>query len=161
LANVVNSPANGSLSLLQHAHILDHALAPLARRYAERRALRLPQRARAAAGAGHQAGAAVGQDIERGPFVGEDERIAQRERAHAGRPDEHALGAPRHRRQQGERIEAAIDEQRVAAPDRIERRARLDRVGEREQVARAAQPDQHAAVRQRDAEVHVRSRPRP
>src|SRR5262249_955961 len=62
---------------------------------ADRRALGLPQWACAAAGADDKARAAVRQDVERGPFIGEDERVAQRERAHAGRADEYPFGPPR------------------------------------------------------------------
>ncbi len=139
----------------QDVDILDHPLAPFSRRDVERGALRLPQRTRAAAGADDKPRAAVRQHVERGPFIGEDERIAQRERAHAGRAEQHPLGPSRHRREQRQRIEAAIDEQRIAAPNQIHHRACLDRIGEREEIAGAAKPERYAAVRQRDAEIHV------
>ena len=131
----------------QHTDVLDHPLTPLVRRDAQRRGLRLPERPGAAAGAGHQPGTAVRQDVERGPFVGEDQRIAQRERAHASRPQQHPFGAPGDRGQQRQGIESAIDEQRVPAPDRIHHRRGLDGIRQGEQVARAAKPHQHAAVR--------------
>src|SRR5262249_8711836 len=76
-------------------------------------------------------------------------------RPRGGGPGPPASAPPPHRRKQRQRIEAAVDEQRIAAPNRIHRRARLDRIGEREEVAGAAKADRDAAVRQRDPEIHV------
>jgi hypothetical protein len=115
----------------------------------------LPQRGRAAAGASDKAGAAVRQHVERGPFISEHEGITQRERAHAGRPEQHTFGPPRDCGEQRQCVEAPIDEERVTAPNRIQRRTCFNRVGEREQIANAAKPEWHRAVRERDPEIHV------
>jgi hypothetical protein len=139
----------------QDMDVLDHPLAPFARGDAKRGRLHLPDRPRATAGTDDKPRAAVRQDVERGPFIGQDERVAQRERTHAGRADAHPFGASRDRREQRQRIEARIDEQRIAAPHRIQQRTCLDRIGEREQIAGAAKPEWHRPVRKRDAEIHV------
>src|SRR5262249_61090432 len=85
----------------------------------------------------------------------QDERLAERDRPRAGGAEPPPFGPPRPRREQRQRIETAVDEQRIAAPNRIHRRARLDRIGEREEVAGAAKADRDAAIRQRDTEIHV------
>ena len=134
--------------------VLDHPLASLSRHNVHRGALRLPQGTRPSARAGDQAGAAIRQHIERGPFIGKDEGIAQRERSHAGGAQQHPFGPPGHGGEQRQCIDATVHEQRVSAPNRIHRGTSLDRVRQHEKIARAAKPDQHPAVRKRDPKVH-------
>ncbi len=83
----------------QHMHVLDHVLAPVVGLDAHRRRFRLPQRPRAAAGAGDQPGAAIRQHVERGPFVGEHQadRAAQTSPCRRGRAARARCGRRRRR----------------------------------------------------------------
>ena len=108
----------------------------------------------ATTGTGDHARAPARQHVERGPLVGQHHGISQRERAHAGGAQENPFGAAGNRGEQGQRIEPAIDEQRVAAPDRIHVRRGFHRVGEFEQRPGRGQAHQDAAVGKCDAEIH-------
>src|SRR5262249_31586948 len=59
-----------------------------------------------------------------------------------------------HRREERQCIEPAIDEERIAAPHRIQRRTRLYCIGKREQIAGAAKPEWYRPVRKGDPEIH-------
>jgi hypothetical protein len=75
--------------------------------------------------------------------------------------EQHAFGPSGDGREQRQRIEAAIDEESVAAPDRVHHRRCFDGIGQYEQIADTAKPDQNATIGKRDSEIHVRAQSPP
>ncbi len=136
----------------QHLHMLDHPPPPVRRILPERAAFRLPRRIAAAACARHQPRTPARQHVQTCPFISKRPRFPQGKTAHARRPEQHPFGPPCHRRQQRQRIEPPIDEQRVADPHAVDQRASLGRVRHAQQVARRAHAQQHATVGKSDAE---------
>jgi len=99
-----------------------------------------------------QPGAALGQDVQARPLLGEDDGLPVHEGGHATDGQSHAPRDAGQRGQERDGLEARLGQQAVTDPDRIEGAGGLGRGRQLEEIAGLESAKHHRAVREDQAE---------
>jgi len=99
--------------------------------------------------------AALREEVEVGPLVGEDEGIAHGEGGHAADAQRDAIRDTDQRAEQRERLGAGLGHQAVADPDRVEEGVGVGLAGEVEHLGHGSRAEKGAALGQGEAEAEV------
>jgi hypothetical protein len=105
---------------------------------------------------GDENGAPARKEVETGPLVGQQQRVAQGGAGEAGWSDAHTRGAGGNRPQQDHRVKPGFSEDRVANPHGIPAR----RLGVRrhlQHLRHRGRADDHATIRKSEPEFHLGS----